>query len=188
MNIQRRRVKGILQSLEHTRIGVASGAPDTVWCPSQSTSRTGRSRVFSEPLRYNSPDCQVCHWTIWWANRAKVNFANGRLQYSLTVRSQSQSVKSECTRLSGAGRRQKTSTVNSSKPQRSADVALTGQWIVECLVHHRTVQCAHRQQSQPTTRKWLETINTPNHLHSSHPSFPTFTFNTRAKNTLQRSN
>jgi hypothetical protein len=50
------------------------------------------------------------------------------------------------------------------------------------------VRCAHRQQSQPTARKWLEAINTPNHLHSSHPSFPTFTFNNRAKAYTPRHN
>jgi hypothetical protein len=65
----------ILQSLEHTRIGAASGAPDTVWCPGWSTSRTGRSRVFSKLIRYNSPDCPMSHHTIRWANGATVNFA-----------------------------------------------------------------------------------------------------------------
>jgi hypothetical protein len=30
INIQRKLLKGILQSLEHTRSGAASGAPDTV--------------------------------------------------------------------------------------------------------------------------------------------------------------
>jgi hypothetical protein len=29
-----------------------------------------------------------------------------------------------------------------------------------CPVHLWTVRCAHRQQKQPTTRKWLEAINT----------------------------
>jgi hypothetical protein len=76
---------GILQSLEHTNFGATSGAPDTVRCPGQSTSRIGRSRVFlrATPLKF--------------------------------------------TGLSGAARGQMTSTVNSSKPQRSADVARTGQ-------------------------------------------------------------
>jgi hypothetical protein len=100
-------------------------------------------------------------------------------------KSEVRTAKSERIGLSGAARGQKTSKVKSSKPQRSADMALTGQWIVPCPVHHRTVRCAHRQKSQPTSRKWLEAINTPNHLHSSHPSFPTFTFNTRANNTLK---
>jgi hypothetical protein len=92
------------------------------------------------------------------------------------------------TGLSGAARRQKTSTINSSKPQRSTDMVHTGQWTVQYAAHHRTIRCAHQQQSQPTTRKWLEAINTPNHLHSSHPSFSLFSFNTRAKNILQRHN
>jgi hypothetical protein len=61
---------GILQSLEHTSFGAASGAPntvwcapdtvwcapDTVWCLGRSTSQIVRSRDFSEPIRYNSPD------------------------------------------------------------------------------------------------------------------------------------
>jgi hypothetical protein len=51
---------------------------------------------------------------------------------------------------------------------------------------HQTVRCAHRQRSQPTARIVVAAINTPNHLHSNHPSFPLFTLNTRAKNTLQR--
>jgi hypothetical protein len=46
--------------------------------------------------------------------------------------------------------------------------------------------CAHHQQSQPTARKWLQAINTPNHLHSKHTSILNFPFNTRAKPTTQR--
>jgi hypothetical protein len=51
---------------------------------------------------------------------------------------------------------------------------------------HRTVPCAHRQTKQPTTRMLVGAINTPNHLHSSKPSFPLSTFNTRSNNTIQR--
>jgi hypothetical protein len=51
---------------------------------------------------------------------------------------------------------------------------------------HRTVRCAHRQKAQPTTRIVVGAINTPNHHHSRHPSFPLSTLNTRAKNTFQR--
>jgi hypothetical protein len=45
---------------------------------------------------------------------------------------------------------------------------------------HRTVRWTHRQQPPPTVVLWLRAINTPNHLHSKHPSFPRFSFNTRA--------
>ena len=51
---------------------------------------------------------------------------------------------------------------------------------------HRTVRCAHRQTEQPTARMLVGVINTPNHHHSNHPSFPLSTLNTRAKNTLRR--
>jgi hypothetical protein len=51
---------------------------------------------------------------------------------------------------------------------------------------HRTVRCARRQRSQPTTRIVVGAINTPIHHHSRNPSFPLSTFNTRAKNTLQK--
>jgi hypothetical protein len=33
-------------------------------------------------------------------------------------------------------------------------------------VRHRTIRCAHRQQKQPTTRKWLGAINTTQPPHS----------------------
>jgi hypothetical protein len=57
---------------------------------------------FSQELNlYNSPDCPMCYRTVRCANGATINFANGRLQYSLTVKSQSRSAKSERTGLSG---------------------------------------------------------------------------------------
>ena len=36
----------------------------------------------------------------------------------------------------------------------------------DCPVRHRTLRCAHRQQTSPTTRKWLGAINTPQPPHS----------------------
>jgi hypothetical protein len=42
--------------------------------------------------------------------------------------------------------------------------------------------------STATTRIVVGAINTPNHLHSSHPSFLNFTFNTRAKDYTPRHN
>jgi hypothetical protein len=71
---------------------------------------------------------------------------------------------------------------NDSKPQRPADVARTGLWTVMCPIHHRTVWCP----STTTAEIVVGAINTPNHHHSSHPSISLSSFNTRAKNTLQR--
>jgi hypothetical protein len=55
-----------------------------------------------------------------------------------------------------------------------------------CPVRHRIVRCAHRQQTQPTTRKWLEAIDTPNHLLQWHPSILNITFIARAKATTSK--
>jgi hypothetical protein len=41
----------------------------------------------------------------------------------------------------------------------------------QCLVAHRTVRCAIRQQPSPTTFLVVGAINTPNHHTSMHPSF-----------------
>jgi hypothetical protein len=53
---------------------------------------------------------------------------------------------------------------------------------------HRTVWCAHRQQPAPTVVWWLRAINTPNHHHDKHPSFLSFSFNTRASAFTPRHN
>jgi hypothetical protein len=101
INKQRKWVGELYKVWSKTEIGATSGAPDTVRGPGRSTSRTGRSRDFSESIHYNSPDCPVYHRTIRCANGATINFTNDRLQYSLTIRSQSQNAKSERIGLSG---------------------------------------------------------------------------------------
>jgi hypothetical protein len=59
-----------------------SGAPDSVRCPWDRTSWTPHLRVSGEPLRYNSPDCPVDHWTVRCAGGATAQERNGRLQRS----------------------------------------------------------------------------------------------------------
>jgi hypothetical protein len=95
-----------------------------------------------------------------------------------------QAAKSEHTRhvqcatgLSDVARGHKTSIVNRSKPQWCADVARTNN--EQC-----PVRCTTRLSGAPstvTTRIVVGAINTPNHLHSSYPSFLNFTFIARAK-------
>jgi hypothetical protein len=55
-----------------------------------------------------------------------------------------------------------------------------------CVVAHRTVRCSCRYKAQPTARIVVGDINTPNHHHSMHTSFPLSILNTRAKNTFPR--
>jgi hypothetical protein len=74
------------------------------------------------------------HRTVWCAPdcpvrpRVMVSFA----QWSTAPQSEATKVKrqttmADCSGLSGAPKGQTTSTINSSKPQQSADMALTGQ-------------------------------------------------------------
>jgi hypothetical protein len=94
INIQSKRLEGILQSLEHTRVGAASDAsdtlqcaPDTVRCPGWSTSQTGCSRFFSEPFHENSPDYLVSQWSNGQL-RPTVDYADCTLRSSQQSRSQ----------------------------------------------------------------------------------------------------
>jgi hypothetical protein len=118
-------------------------------------------------LRYNSPDCPVCH-------------AEQRLTAPTIVCKSEQCVHSERTArveseqapegapdseqgLSGVHR-----TVrwpNCQKLQRSNPNG----WVT--WLAHQTVRCTHRQQPLPTATLVVGAINTPNHHTSRHPSF-----------------
>jgi hypothetical protein len=138
--------------------------------PGRAPSELLTLEFYQRALRYNSPDCPVCTGHVWWANGATVTWCQRWTKKMNNARQKSERTGHVwcCTRLSGAATGQRVPTVNRSKPQRRADVACTGQWTVRWPVHHWTVQRAHRQQTQPTARKWLEVINTP----QSHPFKP----------------
>jgi hypothetical protein len=155
---------------------IVSGAPD------RAPLELATLGFSQDALRYNSPDCPVCTGHVRWANgatitwhqrsTAKVNSAHQKSEHTGYVR---------CgTGLSGAATGQRFSTVDRSKPQRACWGGTHRTVNNTCLVHHRTVWYAHRQQTQPTARKWLEAINTPKHFLQWYPSFLKFTFNTRA--------
>jgi hypothetical protein len=55
--VQKERSKG-------NRSALWSGAPDSVRCTREDRSRTLQLRVSQAQLRYNSPDCPVCHRTV----------------------------------------------------------------------------------------------------------------------------
>jgi hypothetical protein len=62
-----------------------SSAPDNVRSTRFIQDWTNHSRVSAGTLRYNSPDCPVCHRTIWCAIGATTNSRNGRLQKRATT-------------------------------------------------------------------------------------------------------
>jgi hypothetical protein len=121
----------------------------TVWCTRTVQSQISHSRVFASTLRYNSPNCPVCHRTVRCTSRATATSRNGRLQKlknSATVcksARQSQSAESE-------GHR----TLNSSCPVPLEDKASNGRqlpnpngWVT--WLAHRTVSGAPIDSSHP---------------------------------------
>jgi hypothetical protein len=131
-------------SLEQNRFTPIYGASDCLVCTRQCSvprlehpANWPLSGILSAP-RLKFTGLSGVHRTVWWAHGATVDFANGRLR-STALQSEAsevkrQSVMSGRTGLSGAPQGQTTSMVNSSKPQRSADVVRPGPWTVECLV------------------------------------------------------
>jgi hypothetical protein len=59
-----------------------SSAPDSVRCTRTVQLRTLHLRVSSAPLRYNSPDCMVCHRTVRCTKQSNGYQRNGRLQWT----------------------------------------------------------------------------------------------------------
>jgi hypothetical protein len=128
------------------RTGPSGVPPDSVRCTRTVQLRTLHLRVSLAPLRYNSPDCPVCHRTVRCTKRSNGYQRNGRLQRTpanATVRAEVRAAvrgapDSEWC-LSGATRRQSSNGQNRPNPNG---------WVT--WLAQRTVRWAHRQQP-PTT-------------------------------------
>jgi hypothetical protein len=137
--------------------------PDSVRCTREERLQTRHLRVSQAHLRYNSPDCPVRHRTVRCTSGATTTCAQRSTlqseQWILDVRATSQ----RGTGLSGA---------TPDCPVRHEDKASNGRpaptltnrltwWLTgHCPEAHRTVRCAHRQQTSPTATIWLVAINT----------------------------
>jgi hypothetical protein len=131
------------------------------------------------PLRYNSPDCPVCHAE----QRLQRQRSSAKGEQCATVRGQ---------RAQSQSRRQKAHrTVNSDCPVHHRTV----QWsqLSELQrsnpngwVAHRTVRCAHRQTASPTAILVGGAINTPQPPHFKASKFSAIAFNTRALDFIPR--
>jgi hypothetical protein len=62
------------------RTGLSGVPPDSVRCTRTVQRPTLHSRVSQRALRYNSPDCPVCHRTVWCTSGVTATSRNGRLQ------------------------------------------------------------------------------------------------------------
>jgi hypothetical protein len=66
------------------RTGLSGVAPDSVRCTRVDRPPTLHLRVSPGALRYNSPDCPVCHRTVRCTKRSNGYSRNGRLHSALT--------------------------------------------------------------------------------------------------------
>jgi hypothetical protein len=157
------------------------GALDSVRCTRAVQLQTSHSREFEDALRYNSPDCTVCHRTVRWASGATAPCAP-------TV------VSSEGTMMNSAAQKVRGHrTVRCSKMTRLLNGQLL-RTLTVALPVARTEQCTVTvrwrtglsgapiaSRNQPTARSGWEAINTPNHLIHSHPSILNSSLIARAK-------
>jgi hypothetical protein len=86
---------------------------------------------------------------------------NGRLPKVNSTRQSSEQRSHSAPDIFGATTGQGFQRSTRSKPQRALWHGAHRTMNNTCTVRHRTVRCVHRQQKQPTARKWLEAINTP---------------------------
>jgi hypothetical protein len=104
-----------------------SGAPDSGWCTRTVQSPNSHSRVFAGALCYNSPDCPVCHRTVWCTSGATANSCNGWLQKLIN----------------------RWTVKNSARRVRATDLEAHRTVNRTCPVWHRTVRC-HKKTTVPT--------------------------------------
>jgi hypothetical protein len=145
------------------RIGLSGVPPDSVRCTREDRTQTLQLRVFQAQLRYNSPDCPVCHWTVWCASGAMAICAQRSTLQSEQCNSECQSRSQRGTGVSGVTPDcpvPHEDKASNGRPAPSPKGRMTWRRTGHCPVAHRTVQCAHRQQTTPTSTIWLVAINT----------------------------
>jgi hypothetical protein len=91
------------------------GAPDSVLCTMPVQIRSTHSRENTGALRYNSPDCPVCHRTVRWANGVMATCVQRSTLTALQCRGRSQSSGSEGHRTVRCHKQTKAPTVNCSR-------------------------------------------------------------------------
>jgi hypothetical protein len=138
--------------------------PDSFRCTRTVQLQTSHYRVFTSALRYNSPDCPVCHRTVRCTSGVTAiqrKRSTATDPCNATVRAEVRAV------VRGVpDNEQCLSYAAPDCPMPLEDKASNGQklsnpngWVT--WLAHLTVRCAHRQQPPPTACWWLRAINTP---------------------------
>jgi hypothetical protein len=145
------------------RTGLSGVPSDSVWCTREDRLQTLHLRVSQAHLRYNSPDCPVCHRTVRCASGATVICAQRSTLQSKQCKSDVRADGQRGTGLSGVALDcpvPHEDRASNGRPAPSPNGKMTWQLTGHCPVAHRTVRCAHRQQPSPTTTFWMVAINT----------------------------
>jgi hypothetical protein len=166
-----------------------SGAPDCPVCHRTVSSAPGpyNSELFT--FGFFQRRSAITHRTVRCTSGAMATNTtvdcNGRLQFRYSART----VRAEV-RAAARGAPDCPVPLDDKAPTVDCGRTLTVGWhgwrTGQCPMAHRTVWCAHWQQPTSTVFWWLRAINTPNHLHSNHPSTQHIAFNTRARDSTPK--
>jgi hypothetical protein len=127
------------------------------------SARTLHLRVSQAQLRYNSSDCPVHHRTVRCTSEATTICAQRSTLTDEQYHGRSQSSGQRGTGLSGATPDCPVpyeDKASNGRPAQRPIEEVTWRRTGHCPMAHRTVRCAHRQQTSPTARFWLVAINT----------------------------
>ena len=140
-----------------------SGAPDSIRCTKTVQLQTRHPRVPLGVLRYNSPDCPVCHRTVRCTSGATAICAQRSTLQSEQCKSDVREDGQRGTGLSGVAPDcpvPHEDRASNDRPAPRPNGRMTWRRTGHCPVAHRTVRCVLRQHTSPTTRFWLVAINT----------------------------
>jgi hypothetical protein len=142
---------------------VSDAPPDSVRCTRKDQPPTLHLRVSQAQLRYNSPDCPVCHRTVRCTSGATATCAQRSTLQSEQWNSDVRAASQRGTGLSGVPPDcpvPHEDKASNGRPAPSPNGRMTWRRTGHCPVAHRTVRCALHQQTSPTARFWLVAINT----------------------------
>jgi hypothetical protein len=147
----------VFPGLAHRIVRCATGQ-----CPVHQgeSTPTPQLRVSQAQLRYNSPDCLVCHRTVRCTSEATAICA----QRSTLTDEQCSTVSRQKSKQQVRGAPDclvpHEDKASNGRPAPSPNDRVTWRHTGHCPVAHRTVRCVHRQQPSPTATIWLVAIST----------------------------
>jgi hypothetical protein len=127
------------------------------------SAQTLQLRVSQAQLRYNSPDCPVCHQTVRCTSGATAIYTQRSTLTDEQYRGRSQSSGRRGNGLSGVTPDcpvPHEDKASNGRPAPGPNDKMTWRRTGHSSVAHRTVRCTHRQQPSPTATIWLVAINT----------------------------